>query len=31
MENHVHPRIGDRPVARITQADVLEVLKPIYP
>jgi integrase len=30
MEMYVYPRIGDRPVASVTHADVIEVLKDIW-
>ena len=30
FENHVLPRIGQRPVSEVTAADVLEILEPIW-
>ena len=30
LERHAFPRIGDRPVSEVTNADVLEILNPIW-
>ncbi len=30
LENHVFPKIGGKPVAKVTRGDVLEVLEPIW-